>query len=326
MLSEVFSFLSPAERRTVKLVCSRWYDACNIVPFIHEEKMVIGAGNRVSKTVLISRALRTLKKSKLKYFNLEFRRIPFENFSFFGQKIVPRELKYPVSFWEKCGNKIMFLHFVDCVLSEDIIKKLMTHCNNLRHLSWKYLSSNDDLLVGMERSGNLLKSLISKHDFVNTLSSLDLDIWNLKRVTQTNESEFFLQLLHKFPNLRNLQLKLIPSTSGSVIISVNEELLMVLVNSRLENLSIERGQMTFDAELSVLTRVPINRTLRRLRLAMWKCGKNIQLCFVLKFKSLRNLEFTEISGDTILQNIWKNQVRFLERIRLAFATWLRFWH
>ncbi len=309
VLSEVFSFLNPPERRIVKSVCHWWYNACNIVPFIREEKMFIDAYSRVSENILTSGVLRTLEKSKLKYLNLEFRHIQFENITFLCQKIVPPEPKYSVSFWEKCGNKIMFLHFVDCILNEDVTKKLIMHCNNLRHLSWKYCF------------GDLPRSLILKNDIVNTLSSLDLDTWNLKRVAQTNASKFFLQLLRKFSNLRNLQLKLIPGSFGSGVISVNEELLMALVESRLENLSIEGGMMPFDEELSVLTRVPINQKLRRLRLDIWRCDKNLQLCFILKFKSLQNLEFSEIFDDTILQSIWENQVgTFFETIWSNFAT------
>ncbi len=290
VLSKVFSFLTPPERRIVKLVCNRWYDACNIVPFIREEKMVIDAFQRVSETIIISRAVRILEKSKLKYFNLEFRNI--------GQKMVPQGLECSVSFWEKCGNKVLFLHFVSCVLDEVAIKKLTTHCNNLRHLSWK------------DCSGDLFESLISKNGFVDTLSSLNLNTRRLIRVSQLNANIFLLQLLQKFSSLRNLQLKLFPECLGSdtSVISVNEELLMALVQSRLENLSIKGGMMSFDAEMSVLTRVPINRTLRHLRLKMWKSDKNVQLCFVLKFKGLQKLEFSEMD-DTILQNICENQVR-----------------
>lgn len=290
----MFGFLSPQDRRNVKLVCKRWYDACNVVSLINSERIII-CPKSTNKSNLTD-VMKTLTKSKMKFYNLEFRRMRLER---------------TTSFWRTCGRKILFLHFVDCKLNENTIDKLMTYCINIRHLSWKYLSPNDSFSKDVEISGCLLKSLISKDAFSKTLSSVEIDMWNINQTSELSVNDFFVQLIRRYPHLQSLHLKLIPGPYGSMLLKINEELFLSWAKSRLRHLCIERGQLFFDADTSSIGKLPANRTLKSLRLVPWRCDPNVQLCFVQKFLGLKYLEFTDIGDDIVLQNIWQNQARNL---------------
>lgn len=97
--------------------------------------------------------IETLMNSKRKTLNLEFYDFKFEN--------------YPITFWEKCSQKIGSLLFSDCFLPDETIEKIIVHCDKLECLSLENMPPeynsekfcSEDMLLRLVDAGVVRKNV-----------------------------------------------------------------------------------------------------------------------------------------------------------------------
>lgn len=291
ILSEIFRKLPCQDRCNAKLVCRTWYDACNTTSITSTQKMACFKSRKLLSFMT------TLERSKLKWLNVEFRCTSFE--------------PCRKSFWSRVGGRIRSLQFIDCELNSELIGCVGRHCSKLQHLSWEYRNPGESISVVPYRNvpvHHLYPKLISKTPFLSLLTSLHLHIWNVHNLVDMGEDRFLMAVLAKYPNLRTLHVKLLPGRTGSILLPLHEALFKQLLNSRLETLTFVRGRLYLEGDIPHIEQLPINHTLRELRFAVWKCDSKIQSYFVQKFQGLKHLEFCDIFGNEVLQDIWRYQV------------------
>lgn len=115
ILTEIFLNLELPDRKSVRLSCRSFYDACNRISIINQEKFVLRSGyciQDITKTLLLCQYLRL---------NLEFQGLPLDTF--------------PGKIWTHCGDKVYSLTFHQSSVNDKVVKNVITHCRNLKH--WK---------------------------------------------------------------------------------------------------------------------------------------------------------------------------------------------
>lgn len=238
--------------------------------------------------------MKTVEQSRLKLLNVEFRCITFESCR--------------KTFWARIGARIRSLQFVDCELNSELMTCMGKHCSKLQHLSWEYRNPCDQNSFFPLNACHLYPKLISKTPFLSMLTSLYIHMWNVPNVVNMSEDRFLMAVLSKYPNLRSLHVKLLPGHTGSVLLPFHETLFKQLLNSRLETLTFIRGRLYLEGDIPYIDHLPTNYTLRELTFSVWKCDSKIQSYFVQKFQGLKHLEFCDIYGNEVLQDIWRYQV------------------
>lgn len=116
MLTHLFSFLKVNDRKKVRLTCRSWYNACNAVKLLQNEKLCID-----TKPVNFDLVIDTLMKCPYSCMNLEFHEVVFN--------------KYCVQFWEECGYRINSITFQRCSVSKEVLVNILLYCENLKYLT-----------------------------------------------------------------------------------------------------------------------------------------------------------------------------------------------
>lgn len=138
----MFLFLSIKDKRNVRLTCSVWYDACNIIQIRQYEKMTIKAQLMGSEVIF-----ETLLKSKCKYFNIKFNDAQFS--------------KQWASFWKVCGPRIHILKLVKCKFDKISLNEMQRSCQNLEYLVIHKCNDTLRLISNCKNRKIIQKNLIS---------------------------------------------------------------------------------------------------------------------------------------------------------------------
>lgn len=114
ILTEVFSYLELPDRKNVRLSCQSFYDACNQISIISQEKIVI------RRKVDVQDITQTLLSCQYLRLDLEFEEHSLD--------------QLPGKIWSHCGDKIYSLTFPWVSVEDEIVKNVITRCQNLKHL------------------------------------------------------------------------------------------------------------------------------------------------------------------------------------------------
>ncbi len=164
------------------MTCSAFYDACNRIPIIQNEKFVLRSG------FCIQEITKTLISCRYKQLNLEFQGLPVDTF--------------PAAIWKKCGDKIRSLVLYQCPMSHKAVKNIVVYCGNLQQ--WKlWMNFDDD--VSSYRSICFFHSTKSFDDLIcNRVIRKKLTAFELYI---NSESGFWSSLIKKiftiFPNIKS---------------------------------------------------------------------------------------------------------------------------
>ena len=182
MLTVITKFLPLSDRKNLRLVCWKWFDACSA----YEKNEVFHIGIVCSDN--FDDVLSTLVESPRKHFNLEFYHINFGR--------IPR-----IEFWRTCGPRILSLKFVDSKLpAEPPLAGILRYCSNIQILEFYFFNMTD-----MKKGLNIdVPSDIIYPGLQNTaLRTLKIHFCDYK----DNFSEFCFELLctlfRIFPNISN---------------------------------------------------------------------------------------------------------------------------
>lgn len=181
ILTIIFQYLSDQERKTCRLVSKRWFAACNI--FSPSEK-IVGLGIYSAREILDS-LMYTLRPC----LNLEFHFINFED--------------YPISFWIECGAKILSLVFIDCDVNDETVANMITYCENLQHLSFKFIKwipQNGKTFCSVDMLDILIRSGLIREQ----LTSMEINLTGLFR-NRWVSNEVMERLFFLFPNVMKFE-------------------------------------------------------------------------------------------------------------------------
>lgn len=115
MLIEILGHLLPRDRKTAKLVCRHWADACNDIGFLRTEKLVLCG------IYGLDEILKVLKGSRRTLLNLDFHNVDFT--------------AHETQFWRQRGHNIKELKFLDCIFDDSTMEAIFLCCNQLLNLS-----------------------------------------------------------------------------------------------------------------------------------------------------------------------------------------------
>lgn len=179
MWSHIFSFLKISDRRNVRQTCSKWYDACNTLSLLQNEKIVINqydASLKKHKPQSSSEShLDVLMKSPRLRFNFDFKYLLFSEHS--------------SVFWQKCGSRIESLKLEFCHFETESADEMIKSCNNLKEL---YINECDELFHWNQRD-----ELEITHESLNSLTLV-----NCSYITDFEFSKLFVT----YPCIKKLEL------------------------------------------------------------------------------------------------------------------------
>lgn len=178
ILTEIFLYLELPDRKNVRSSCKSFYDACNRIPIISKEKLVLRGCyciRDITKTLLLCQYLKL---------NLEF------------QGLLLFTLREEI--WIRCGATIHSLTIHHCSVGEKVLKNVIIHCRNLKHLEmrWHVCDSLKSMLSGLE-SMKPFEELIKENVIHNKLETFMVHIDNKSIWASIIEKIFVI-----FPNLK----------------------------------------------------------------------------------------------------------------------------
>lgn len=186
VLTEIFTNLSLNDRKSVRLVCKDWYEACNAMKILAVEKLVCRDavfGNREA-------FVRTIENTSRKILNLEFVWVNLAD-------------SWSLAFWKTFGPKIRSLWFTDCSFSEQTLKHVILYGCELQSLSlkekdYKWECEHDPVFGGYASLDELVDSQIRRE----SLSSIEVNVHQENDIS----SKWIQNLFTIHPNIKDFTL------------------------------------------------------------------------------------------------------------------------
>lgn len=115
MLENIFEFLPTSDRKNAKLVCKQWLEVLSQKRFTQNEAFFLPHFYDYQ----------TIMKGVDKCCRDEPMNLRFDRHHFYKKSQI---------LWQKCGNKIASLNFNRCSFYPDMLRHIITYCDNLKHL------------------------------------------------------------------------------------------------------------------------------------------------------------------------------------------------
>lgn len=141
LLTCIFQKVPLDDRKNVRLSCSWFYDACNQVSILKNEKLIF------RKLCSIEEIIENISVCKYLILNLEFQSLPLD--------------KLDENFWKTYGCRIYSLIFYKCNITNKTIKNVIIYCENLKYWSlYTNIEVNDRLRHTVKVFYDLLEAKI----------------------------------------------------------------------------------------------------------------------------------------------------------------------